>query len=319
LSSLGMNKNGDVRSASEFKEIFEETGNSYGPYRCPFCEVRYEDRCIVTECVKAPHFKLPNETAHRSGCNGEAGEDVSPGGSGLPNGPRRRVLGEIELPEALVKRRKASVVRRPGDDGLGAPPDAIEVTRRRRLVATDQTISSLFTTSQLRPIVHAYKRLRKHAYEQAVAANFKQGSADYNESFRKTLNAHNLSLYEHKLTYGNAFQGSKLQPWRIERVYYGSGKVRTEGGHLVINDKDSWPKLPKNKADLVPFEVRLSRILEADAPTSHLRALDELERLATADQYVEWYAYGMPMLQMDHFELNVDSLDHLYWIGQHQR
>ncbi|MGE8454108.1 MAG: hypothetical protein ACN6OP_26570, partial [Pseudomonadales bacterium] len=47
LSSLGMNKYGDVRSASEFKGIFEEIGNSYGPYRCPFCEVPYEDRCIV--------------------------------------------------------------------------------------------------------------------------------------------------------------------------------------------------------------------------------------------------------------------------------
>lgn len=314
-----MNKNGDVRSASEFKEIFEETGNSYGPYRCPFCEVPYEDRCIITECVKAPHFKLPNGTPHRGCCNGEAGEDAPTGVSGLPKVPKRTVVGGIELPEALVKRRKALPVRKPGDDGLGPPPDAVEVARRRRLIAADKTISSCFTTSQLRPIIHAYKRLRKHAYEQAIAAKLKRGSAEYNASFRETLNAHDLSLYEHKLTYGNAFQGSKLQPWRVERVYYGSGKVRAEGDYLVIKDVDSWPKLPKSKEDLAPFEVKLSRALVPDAPTSHLRALEELERLATDGQDIEWYAYGLPMFQGEKFELLMGSLDHLYWIGQHQR
>lgn len=314
-----MNTNGDVRSASEFKEIFEETGNSYAPYRCPFCEVHYEDRCIITECVKAPHFKLPNGISHRFGCNGETGENLSSGVSGPPKVPKRRVEGEIELPQALVTRRKALRVRKPGDDGLRSPPDAVEVARRRRLVAADPTISACFTTSQLRSIIHAYKRLRKHAYEQAIAAKLEKGSAEYNTSFRETLNAHALSLYEHKLTYGTAFQGSKLQPWRVERVYYGSGKVRAEDNYLIIKDMDSWPKLPKNKVDLAPFEVKLSRALAPDAPTSHLRALEELERLSTTGQDVEWYAYGLPMLHDEKFELLIDSLDHLYWVGQHQR
>ena len=108
-----MSKSGDVRSASEFKEIFEETGNSYGPYKCPFCEVPYEDRCIVTECVKAPHFKLPNGTAHRNGCNGEAGDNASAAVSDSPEASKRTVVGKIEIPEALMKRRKASSVRKP--------------------------------------------------------------------------------------------------------------------------------------------------------------------------------------------------------------
>lgn len=319
VSSLGMNKNGDVRSASEFKEIFDETGNSFGPYRCPFCEVPYEDRCIVTECVKAPHFKLPNGTTHRNGCNGEAGEEAANDGDNTPKLPRRKVIGDIELPEALVKRRNASRVRKQGDDGCGPPPDATEVSRRRRLIAADKTISSCFTTSQLRPIIHAYKRLKKHAYERAVAAKLKPGSAEYNVSFRETLSAHALSLYEHKLTYGNAFQGSKLQPWRVERVYYGTGKVRAEGEYLVIEDVDSWPKQQKNKKDIAPFEVKLNKTLAPTAPTSHLHALNELEHLAIAGQGVEWYAYGLPVLQGEKFELIIDSLDHLYWIGQHQR
>lgn len=314
-----MNKNGEVRSASEFKSIFKETGDSFSPYKCPFCEVLYEDRCIITECVKAPHFKLPNETTHRNGCNGEVGEDVSAGVSGAPKTPKRRVVGELELPEALVKRRKASIVRKPGDDGFGPPPDAVEVARRRKLIAADPTISSCYTTSQLEAIVDAYKRAKKHAYEQAVAAKLKPGSTEYNASFRETLNAYDLSLYEHKVTYRNAFQGSKLQPWRVERVYYGSGTVRAEGDYLVIKDKDTWPKQSKNKDDRAAFEIKLARTLTPDAPTSHSRALEKLEHLAAAGQGVEWYAYGLPVLLVERFELLVDSLDHLCWTGQHQR
>src|SRR5471032_1653500 len=107
LSSLGMNSKGEVRSASEFKDIFEDVGESHGPYRCPFCEVLYEDRCIVTECVKAPHFKLPNGTDHAVGCNGELGEESSTVVIGPSKAPKRTVVGGVELPEALVKRRKA--------------------------------------------------------------------------------------------------------------------------------------------------------------------------------------------------------------------
>lgn len=313
-----MNRNGEVRSASEFKEIFEETGGSFGPYRCPFCEIAYEDRCIVTECVKAPHFKLPNGTSHRNGCNGETGDGASGGTSGTSEASKRTVVGKIEIPEALVQRRKASSVRKSGEDGLGIPPDAIEVARRRRLVASDETISSRFTSSQLRPIVHAYKRLRKHAYKEAVAAGFQQGSSAYNAHFRETLTAHELLLYKQKLTYGTAFQGSKLSPWHVERIYNGSGNVRVEDDWLVIEDVNAWPRQLKGK-DLIPFQVKLSRTLPQDSPTSHLRALTELENIAASAGEVEWWAYGLPTLAGQQFELKLDNMDHIYWVGQHQR
>lgn len=54
-------------------------------------------------------------------------------------------------------------------------------------------------------------------------------------------------------------------------------------------------------------------------PTSHERALDELERIATVGQSVEWYAYGLPVLQGEKYELFVGSVDHLYLIDPHQR
>lgn len=313
VSSLGMNSKGVVRSASEFKEIYDDVGESFSPYRCPFCEVPYEDRCIVTECVKAPHFKLPNGTDHVNGCNGEAGTQAGAVIKGSSKEPKKTVVGEIELPESFVKRRKVLLVRKAGDDGRGPPPSAAEVERRRRIVASDKTISSHYTTSQLRALVHAYKRLRKVAFDKAIAAKLKQGTAEYNQSFRKTLDSFPLSLYEQKLTYSKAFQGHKLRPWSAERIYFGSGMVSIEGENFVIEDSSSWPMLPKNTVDLVPFKVTVGRTLESDAPTSHAHALLALEKLAASGSKISWYAYGLPKLLHEKYELIVDTLDHVYW------
>lgn len=324
LSSLGMNCKGEVRSASEFKAIFDEDGCSLRPYRCPFCEVSYEDRCIITECVKAPHFALPKGFEHRYPCNGEAIDEAS---ASVDRGwavSSRVVVGNIELPAALVKRRNATRVRLPGDDGRGPPPSEVEIQRRRKLVASDQTISNNYTVPQLRPIIDAYKRLKKHAYEVAVSAKFKPGTPEYNESFRNTLNSHRLALYEQKLTYGTAFQGNKLSPRSVARVYFGSGTVRLNGDFLIIKDVSSWPTQVKGATDFdakasVPLEVRVSRTLLPNAPTIHVRTLEDLERRGEEGQAVEWYAYGTPVLQGDKFELQLDSVDHIYWVGQFKR
>lgn len=314
-----MNSKGDVRSASEFKSIFEDYGVSFRPYRCPFCEVLYEDRCIITECVKAPHFKLPDNTVHLNGCNGESGTD-EPIDAALSEAlSKRTVVGKIEIPEALVKRRTATIVRRPGDDGAGPPPDTVEVTRRRKLVAADTTISKRFTTPQLRPIIHAYKRLRKYAYDQAAAAKLQKGTPEYNACFRKTLDAHALSLYGQKLTYGNAFQNFRLQPSRLGRIYSGSGELRVEGNYFIITDENLWPRLPRSKIDVAEFEVRINRVPPADASTSYLRAIEELELVVNKQHRIEWHAYGIATHKDAKFVIVVDYLDDFYWAGQHQR
>jgi hypothetical protein len=314
-----MNSKGEVRSASEFKDIFDDIGESHGPYKCPFCEARYEDRCIVTDCVKAPHFKLPNGAVHADGCNGETGDGLSVIVKEPAKATKRKVVGEIEIPEALVNRRKALTVRKPGGGADGAPPDATEILRRRRLVASDKTISSHYTTSLLKALVVAYEKLRKHAGKTAVEAGHAQGTPDYNTSFRNTLKAFPLSLYEQKLTYGNAFQGKKLQPSRLARIYHGYGTVLVEGDYLVIKDSDSWPKKVGEKTESVPLRVMLGRTLAADAPTSHVQALKKLELHAAAGKSINWYAYGLPVIKGDGYELIVDTLDHLYWPDQYNR
>jgi hypothetical protein len=128
VSELGMNSRGDVRTAYEFKDIFDDTGVSHRPYRCPFCEVPYEDRCIVTECVKAPHFKLPNGTTHRGICDGEPESAPS---TQPASRPVREVVGELDVPEALVPRRP------PGGSARPAAPSSALRRPRRKLVADE--------------------------------------------------------------------------------------------------------------------------------------------------------------------------------------
>lgn len=319
MSSLGMNIKGEVRTASEFKDIFVDSGNSHGPYKCPFCEVPYEDRCITTKCVKAPHFKLPANTYHWNGCNGEAGSGSAITTSGGSVKQKRTVVGEIELPEVLIDRRKPQFVRHLGDAGKGPPPDALEVARRRKVVTSDEVIASRFTTSLLGQIVDAYIRLRADARKAAIQAKLKHGTPEYNAKFSEVVNAPPLSLYKQKLTYGKAFQGKHLRPASTERVYNGRGAVRAENGYFVILDADKWPTEVKNKDSLVPFEVKVCQAPAQDAPTSHLAILNELLRRTASGENVEWWAYGLPVLQNNKFELMIGALDHLYWPDQHNR
>lgn len=314
-----MDRFGIVRSASECKDAYLDTGAVYEPYRCPFCEVAYEDRCIVTQCVKAPHFALPKGALHRHDCNGEPAtdDDVKP----LPaKSPSRKVVGDIEFPEALIPRRKPTSIRKPGDDGRGPPPDLTEVVRRRKVVAGDKTLSSNYTTSLLREVVHAYNRLRKYARDEALKAGLKQGTPAYNTHYRETINKPALKLYEHRVTYGNAFQSNKIAPWHEPRIYHGAGSARHQGGSIVIKDLKSWPKSRADKAALTSFEVIVSISLPPGAPTSHERALDELADIAISGNVIEWHAYGLPVLKTaGGLELTVASFDDLYWVGQHQR
>nr|WP_198981131.1 hypothetical protein [Herbaspirillum sp. ASV7] len=309
-----MNEKGEVRSASEFKQIFEDAGVSHAPYKCPFCEARYEDRCIVTVCVRAPHFKLPNGTYHRNGCNGEAGDAAIAITSSPSSGPKRSVVGDIDLPEALVKRRKPTLVRKEGDVREGLMPDAAEVVRRKKMVSADKTISAHFTTSHLRPIVHAYKNLRELTGKAAISKGHERGTSQYNAVFTEVLNLYRLSLYGQRLTYGTAFQSSKLVPEGDERIYSGRGKVEISGNHILIKDLDQWPTVRRSKENMLPFVVRMNRAPEHDATTSHLRMLHVLEGFAAVGQVIEWYGLGIPVRLEQNFELALDTLDHIYWI-----
>lgn len=319
MSSLGMNTKGEVRTASEFKDIFIDSGSSHGPYKCPFCEVAYHDRCITTKCVKAPHFALPKDTDHRNGCNGEAQDTLPTSVASDLTKLKRTVVGEVELPEVLVDRRKPRHVFSPRDDGQKQLPDAVEVARRRNLIRSDETIASRFTTSLLGEIVNAYIGLRARAGEAAVAAKLKKGTKEYNDKFGEIVNAPPLSLYKEKFTYGKAFQNHHLCPAHKARIYFGRGVVRAENGYFFILDYDKWPTKVKDKDSLVPFEIKISQALPPNAPASHLSILKELEALVSSRKTLAWWAYGPAELHNEKFELIVSSLDHLYWDDQHKR
>jgi hypothetical protein len=312
-----MNSRGEVRTASEFKDMFADTGISASPYKCPFCEVLYVDKCIVTECVKAPHFGLvPKGEDHRNGCNGEATDSGVVTTFKPSRAPKGVVAGDIDLPEALVSRRNPTRLRQPSDDGNGPPPDATEVRHRRRIVAGDPTIQSCFTTYNIRNIVEAYKRLRSKIRDAVVAFGQRPGTAEYKKTFRVSLEFHPLILNKVKLNYRIAFSNNKLFPSKDNRIYSGSGTISNDDDSIVIQDNDVWPATFE-RTKSVPLMVRIGRTLPPESPTTHARALEALEQLTLEQKPIEWWAYGTAKLHDDRFEVLVESFDHLYWKNQY--
>ncbi|WP_347555634.1 hypothetical protein [Robbsia sp. KACC 23696] len=224
--------------------------------------------------------------------------------------PKKTVIGGVELPQALIlRRRKASTVREPGDDVVAI--DGNEVIRRRRKLAGDKTLSSHYTTSLLRPVVHAYLRLKKQTAERAKAKGLSPTTQPYNKFYREQLESHPLSLYGEKLTYGNAFKGSKLAPASKECIFHGSGSMQIESENIVITDDEKWPEAYKSTVKL-PLIVTIARRLPEGSPTSHERSLRDLEELAQGGASVRWWAYGIPKWTENRFELFIESLDHIF-------
>lgn len=305
-----MDSRGDVRTAYEFKDIFDDAGVSHRPYRCPFCEVPYEDRCIITECVKAPHFKLPNGRAHYGDCDGEPAS-ASPADRARP--ASRVVDGEIDVPEALVPRRPPRRVTTASSGGIDAPPSGSEIHRRRKILAADRVIASKFTSALLRAIVSAHKRLMKAAFEKASASGHAKGTPEYRQTFRTLLDSRPLELFGQALTYSSAFLTSRLAPTSKPRIYGGVGAVAMEDAWVKITDVDTWPKEYKSP-EHAPFAIYLAADLPADAITQHVRAIEELAALATKGKTIRWWAYGRPALYAESgWVLQVASLDHIYW------
>jgi hypothetical protein len=85
---------------------------------------------------KGPSFQASSNATHLNGCNDKSGETETLSLEVRAASAKRTVVGKIEIPEALVKRRKASTVRKPGDSGLGPPPDTFEIARRHPFHST---------------------------------------------------------------------------------------------------------------------------------------------------------------------------------------
>lgn len=210
MSVLGMDANGVVRTAFEFKDIFDKSGISREPYCCPFCETDYIDRNISKDGKKSPHFALPRGKNHSSGCNGEAAPSPEKVRVLEEDDERKRkVVGDVEFPEELVdaRRRRATFKLLPN----GEVPSSLEVGRRRKEVDVSRLLASRYTTSLLRTFVMANRKLRKLA--DAVGQTLGEfGSEEYKKAFGAELKARSLQLYGERLTYGSAFPTFRIAP-----------------------------------------------------------------------------------------------------------
>lgn len=309
MSALGMDANGIVRTAYEFKDIFEKTGASAAPYCCPFCDVSYIDKCISTTCKKAPHFSLPKGVDHRDGCNGEGEEAPTPPVVVDDDQPKSTVVGDVEFPEALVAaRRERGRFRQRGDLET---PSRQEIEERRRRVDTTALISSKYTSSLLRTFVMAQRDLRQLARESALAYG-QPKSPEYNAAYGRVMRSRRLELYGDPLTYDSAFHSSNLAPAASPRIYQGKGSVRRMGGEFVIEDSSTWPIAYKG-SERLHFFVVTDAIPPAGSPRTHEESIAVLKEATASMAMVNWNAYGLAQVTADgEFVLRLETLDHLF-------
>lgn len=312
MSALGMDSQGIVRSAFEFKDEFDRTGVYNSPYCCPFCETEYVDKCIANPCKKAPHFSLKSGTLHLSGCNGEGLTGLAPT---LPSdtrgdAPGRTVVGDVDFPESLVeaRRERGQFGRRPKD---AAPLTTSEISERRRRVDSAGTIESNYTSSLLRTFVQAHRRLQDLA-RTAASAEGHQGSEAYNAEYRKQMHSRRLELYGVEFTYGSAFYNSRLSPATTARIYQGEARVRRVGDELVLQDSSLWPREYKSK-DRLGFFVVVDSTAAVGGPKTHRALVDALVSAASENTVVGWSAYGIASrTEEEEFVLRLESLDHIF-------
>lgn len=309
MSVLGMNAQGVVRTAFEFKDIFDKTGESLTPYHCPFCEVLYIDKCISTKRKRAPHFSLPKGVDHRSGCNGEGPSDDAPAVIEDVDEAKRTVVGDVDFPEALVaaRRERARFKLLPPD----VVPTPAEVRVRRTKVDSSRLMASRYTSSLLRTFVMAYRTLCELAGKHALTVGALDTKA-YRDAFSAVLQSHKLQLYDDSLNYSSAFYSAHLTPSPNARIYRGYGRVERMGDELVICDDDLWQEAFKSKVRLALFVVTKGSI-PADAPSLHAETFAKLEHTASTNRKVKWNAYGwVERTENNEFVLRLDTLDHLF-------
>jgi hypothetical protein len=304
-----MDANGIIRTAYEFKDIFERTGASHSPYCCPFCVVHYIDKCISVTCKKAPHFSLPKGIDHLHPCNGEGEPDPSTTLIVDLDEPKRTIVGDVDFPESLVAaRRERGRQKRHGEWGV---PTIEEIVQRRKQVDTTDLLATKYTSSLLRTFGMAYRDLRGLARE-AVAASGEPGSSEYKEAYRNIVTSRRLALYGEPFTYGSAFYNSKLTPAATPRIFQGAGTVKRMGTELVIGDNSWWPRAYKRPEQL-PLFVVADATLPPDSPRLHAELLADLARAADEGATVNWNAYGLVELTSDgEFLLRLETLDHLF-------
>lgn len=304
-----MDADGFVRTAYEFKDIFEKTGVSAAPYCCPFCEVAYIDKCVSTTCKKAPHFSLPKGVDHRDGCDGEGLAEVATPTVVESDQPKSTVVGDVEFPEALVAaRRERGRFKR--HEQLGQPSRQ-EVDERRRRVDTAGLVSSRYTSSLLRTFVMAQRALRELARQHALTRG-QPKTPEYNAAYGKVMRSRRLDLYGDQLTYDSAFQGSNLVPVAAPRIYQGKGQVRRMGDELVIEDNGTWP-IERNKPERLRFFVVAEAVLPPKSPRAHEECMSLLVEAASSGRAVAWNAYGLAQETPDgEFVLRLETFDHLF-------
>lgn len=310
MSNLAKSDDGEVKTASEFRDEYMISGVKYEDFRCPFCNVRLVAKAIYMDKVqiRSPHFGLFQHQLHAEGCDGYPIK----GNKSLKVVSKRHTVtigSEVfEFPEKLTN-RKISTNNSHSNvlDNKLSSATASSIIQKRKAVGLKGE-SHKYTSSLLQSFVKSRDRVLIALYEASKEKGMSQESQ--NNFISQTLREIPLELGSYRLNYNTGFQITSFFTG-FSRIWLGEGKVQIDDKQIrIISSKPM--QIGKSKTEpKVEFQVVVPLCLFAISNLKyHLSIKDDLY----ASKVIKWYCYGTAKhdIQQNLVTLTLSNLDHIY-------
>lgn len=289
-------------SAWEFRSLYLREGTEYENFYCPYCDIRLCACCVYIdgESTRSPYFSAKWES-HKFGCDGEAIY------AGAPVKKVARAYydsHELVFPEALTDRPPARKINKKAIKPQSLNLTSVEVFDRRKKVGSLGRPAP--KTYLLQPVAEIYNAVWADGHKKVASSIW-----DTNDrmQFTKNILCDMPILLEDKTDYYDAFRSPLFLHEKRSRIYHGNGFVHVfPDGFIISSDNDA-----KFKGQTYTFQIKIyEALINNDSPMSHLALFKALESYAKDKVAIRWYAYGIPSLVNNTYELLVVNLDHLY-------
>gem|GEM_PF-3510913 len=308
MSELALGDNGQIKSASEFHDLYIKNTTKHITFTCPFCKVRLFGKAIYVDGPqgKSPHFSCYPQEPHVNGCDGYPTID---GKSTIHlEQTCKTVIGKetFSLPEKLVVKaapnnKKHTIQTTNGNES--------EQVKEKRAQAGRERGTVKYTSSLIRSFVIARNTLLKEIYNHAKSN--KLSGAERNELIEKTLTKAPINLDGNSTNYNKAFQRTTYFSGQ-NKIWYGESVISKYDDFIYILNKSTI----KNGKDTLEFSIKI-QIPRNIILTSkrHQSIIHFLTKAIKDKSKLKWYCYGKASINPDGktAELNIDNLDHVYF------
>ncbi|WP_317737622.1 hypothetical protein [Burkholderia pseudomallei] len=290
--------------------MFLHDETQYEQFWCPFCGIQlfavliYEP--VDAELAKSPHFKKPKGVDYHHGCDGNPAKSGNARGSSEP-------AWKVEKQPFILPTRLVEYIEPLVRGGPAQPvpsPTVVEV-KKRRAEAGAHHHRARFSVALVQSVAEAHLGIIGHAYKQQKE---KKWSDKQRKDWLSRIFDTEIDLRGATMKYREALHDLYYPVRGTPRIYHGEGIVTaTDGGYVITAAR------PGRVSDEDKVGRTFNVVVRIDGGPARLRGarrelIAQLQRAATQQFPVRWYAYGLPTRTDERFEVrvNTDNLSDLF-------